>query len=79
MRTAEQVIHDSLQEWNTDEFVEMDWNTKAAARVIKDLNEAGYIVAPAAAVNIEPAPKPSFMEPGEMSAGFGRRLRDPWG
>jgi hypothetical protein len=47
MRTAEQVIHDSLQEWNTDEFVELDWNTKAAERVLKDLNEAGYIVAPA--------------------------------
>jgi hypothetical protein len=54
MRTAEQVIHDSLQEWNTDEFVELDWNTKAAVRVMKDLNEAGYIVAHASVVSVEP-------------------------
>lgn len=56
MRTAEQVIHDSLQEWNTDEFVELDWNTKAAARVISDLNRAGYIVVPASMFSVEHAP-----------------------
>lgn len=43
-RSAEQVIHDSLQEWNAEEFVEMDWNNKAASAIVKALNEAGYIV-----------------------------------
>jgi hypothetical protein len=47
LRTIEQVIHDSLQEWNVDEFVEIDWNTKAAVQIVKDLNTAGYVVAPA--------------------------------
>jgi hypothetical protein len=32
------------------------------------------------AVNgMAPSDKGAFMEPGEMSEGFGRRLRDPWG
>lgn len=41
-RTSEQVIHDSLQEWNTEQFVELGWNTKAAATVVRDLERAGY-------------------------------------
>ena len=57
MRTAEQVIHDSLQEWNTDEFVELDWNTKASTAIIKALNEAGYIVTPASMFSVERAPQ----------------------
>ncbi|HVR57579.1 MAG TPA: hypothetical protein VMT72_12215 [Pseudolabrys sp.] len=56
-RTPQQVIHDSLQEWNTDEFVELDWNNKAAAAVIKALNNAGYIVAPASMFSVERAPQ----------------------
>lgn len=42
--SAQQAIHDSLQEWNTDEFVELGWNNKAAAAALKALGEAGYVV-----------------------------------
>jgi predicted CoA-binding protein len=45
-RTPEQVLHDSLQEWNVEEFVELHWNTKAAKRAIGDLKKAGYTIAP---------------------------------
>jgi len=43
-RDAMTVLHDSLQEWNTEEFCKSDWNTKAAQRAIKDLNRAGFFI-----------------------------------
>jgi hypothetical protein len=45
-RTPEQVLHDSLQEWNTEEFVDLHWNTRAAKRAVHDLERAGYVVVP---------------------------------
>jgi hypothetical protein len=48
--TPEQVIHDSLQEWNTEEFQRLGWNGEAAKRCVADLSRAGFsIVASTAA------------------------------
>jgi hypothetical protein len=43
-RTPFQIIHNSLQEWNSDEFVELNWNSKATAAILKGLEDEGYVV-----------------------------------
>ena len=58
MRDAATVLHDSLQEWNTDEFVELGWNTKAANRAIEDLRRAGFEIVPISPVT--PANPPAL-------------------
>ena len=63
MRTIEQVLHDSLQEWNVEEFAELDWNNRAATAAIKALNDEGYVIAPEAMMPVEPAPAPGNVVP----------------
>jgi hypothetical protein len=57
MRTAEQVIHDCLREWSIEQFIELEWNNRAAAEIMKALNEVGYIVSvsPASMFSVERA------------------------
>jgi hypothetical protein len=50
MRTPREVLHDSLQEWSEEEFMELRWNLRAADAAVKALEKEGYEIKPRNAV-----------------------------